>query len=428
MRATWVRVWLTILTLGSFAMSGPRVECAPQETADAGADAHAFLDRVLKRYETAKTYHIELVEESQFNSDLKRVWEKRSMTAVVLPDKRYRFEAHSEMGWDMQISDGVSEWIYLPRFGQYTKEPAPASIPGPMPKVPALGLNTLLEARRMIGKLSAPRGWIRSAVYLPDEEIDVNGRAVLCTVVRGKGAVPWQAGVNRNVDTTFTFWIAKKGQVILKEMEYREGQFYPDLPHVEFKLERIVRFKESEPGAQSAPPDLFVFKPPEGVELVKEFMSPREKTVRGFQDQQVPAVNLGTRDGKRVSLESFEGKPVLLDFWATWCAPCVESLPTLERIYKETADKGLVVLSIDNDEDPRTATEFLAKRKDPWMNFHLTDEVATAFPEHGIPYFVLVDASGKVVYSYQGLDEAGLRAAVAKLGPVFAGVSKTSQP
>ena len=129
-----------------------------------------------------------------------------------------------------------------------------------------------------------------------------------------------------------------------------------------------------------------------------------------------------------MSLGSFQGKPELLDFWAPWCAPCVESLPALEKLYKEAVDKGLVMLSIDNDEEARTATEFLAKRKAPWLNFHLTDQIAAAFPEHGIPYFVLVDASGKVVYSYQGLDEAGLRAAVAKLGPAFAEIGKTPQP
>ena len=225
MRSTRVRVGLAVLMLGCFAVFGARGDRASKETGDARVDAHSFLDGVLKHYETAKSYHIELVEESQLNSELKRTWEKRSMTAVVLPGNRYRFEAHSDVGWDVQISDGVSEWIYLPRFSQYTKEAATASIPGPIPRVPALGLNLLLEARRMLGKLSAPRGWIRSATYLPDEKIDVNGQPVLCTVVQGKGPVPWQAGANRNIDTTFTFSIDKKAEVMWNEPEQREGQF-----------------------------------------------------------------------------------------------------------------------------------------------------------------------------------------------------------
>jgi thiol-disulfide isomerase/thioredoxin len=426
MRTAWMRVWLTLL--GYLAIVGPETRSAPQEKGDAHGDAHTFLDAVLNRYATAKTYHIEFVEESELNSDLRRTWERRSVTAVVLPDKRYRFEVHSDIGWGAQISDGVSEWIYLPQIGQYTKGPAPASIPGPIPKVPVTSLNRLLEAHRMIGGISAPRAWIRSATYLADENIEVNGRPVLCTVVQGKGVVPGLGGVNRKINTTFTFWIDKKGLAIWKETEHREGPLYPEAPSVEYKMNRTVWFKISELDAQSAPEELFVYKPPEGVEYVKEFANPREKMARGLQGKQVPAVNLKGSDGKTVSLESFQGKPVLLDFWATWCAPCVESLPSLENLYKETADKGLVVLSIDSDEDAQTAKDFLAKRKEPWANFHLTDEAAAAFPEHGIPYLVLVDASGKVVYSWEGLDEDGLRAAVAKLGPAFAGVAKSSEP
>jgi len=426
MKTIWVPVRLAVLILGCFVTVGPGVECAQQETSDVRPDAYWFLDGVLKRYETAKTYHIELVEESQLNSDLRRSWDKRSMTAVVLPDKRYRFEVHFDIGWDVQISDGVSEWIYLPQLGQYTKGPAPASIPGPFPKVPGHALNPLLETRRMLGKLSAPRGWIRSATYLADEKVDVNGQPVLCTVVQAKGAVPGVAGSNRKIDTTFKFWVDKKNEVIWKEMEHREGPIFPDLPQVEYTMERTTWFKVSEPDAQSAPQELFVFKPTGPAELVKEFASPRDKLVRGLQGQQMSAVKLGTKDGKTVSLGSFQGKPVLVDFWATWCAPCVESMPALEKLYSETVNKGLVVLSIDNDEEAQTAAEFLTKRKAPWVNFHLTDEIAAAFPEHGIPYFVLTDTSGKVVYSYQGLDEERLRAAVAKLGPAFTGVSKTS--
>ena len=350
------------------------------------------------------------------------------MKAVLLPDKRYRFEAHSAIGWDVQISDGVSEWIYLPQFGEYTKEPAPVSISGPIPKAPAPGLNGLLEARRMLGRISALRGWIRSATYLADEKIDVNGRPILCTVVQGKGVVPGLGGADRKVNTTFTFWIGKNNEEIWKEVEHREGRLYPETPNVEYTMERTVWFEESNPDARSAPEELFVLKPSEGIELVKEFTNPREKMARGLQGKQVALVNLKASDGKTVSLASFQGKALLLDFWATWCAPCVESLPALEKLYRETADKGLVVLSIDNDEEAQMATDFLAKRKEPWANFHLTDEVASAFPEHGIPYLVLVDPSGKVVYSWEGLDEDGLRAAVANLGPAYAGVSKTSQP
>jgi thiol-disulfide isomerase/thioredoxin len=114
----------------------------------------------------------------------------------------------------------------------------------------------------------------------------------------------------------------------------------------------------------------------------------------------------------------------LFDFWATWCFPCRESFRALEKLYKETASKGLIVIGIDDDEEAKSALDFLARRNDGWLNFHLTDEIASAFPEHGIPYFVLVDASRKVVYSRQGMDEGELRDAIAHLWPEFANLSR----
>lgn len=428
MRTTWIGARLAVLLLGCLAVVGTETRSAPQEVGDPHGDAYSFLDGVLKRYAAAKTYHIEMVEETQLNSELRRSWERRSITAVVLPDKRYRFECQSDMGRGVQISDGVSEWFYLSQIGQYTKGPAPASVPGPVPRVPIFGLSLIRQAEYILRGFSGLRSLIRSAAYLADERIDVNGRPVLCTVVQAKGELPRVAGATRRIAATFTFWIDKKDEVIWKETDHREGPLSPDAPRVEYTMDRTEWYKASDPDAQSASEELFVFKPSEPVELAKQFVNPWENSDRELQGKQAPAVKLGAKDGQAVSLETFRGKPVLLDFWATWCAPCVESLPAVEKLYSETAGKGLVLLSIDEDEDVETVTKFLAKRKQPWPNYHFTEEIADAFPAHGIPYFVLVDASGRVVYSKAGVDDAGLRAAVAKLGPDFAGVSETSQP
>jgi hypothetical protein len=75
-----------------------------------------------------------------------------------------------------------------------------------------------------------------------------------------------------------------------------------------------------------------------------------------------------------------------------------------------------VLISLDeDDENPEKAVEFWAKQKVPWPNFHASKEILEKFPLHGIPYFILLDASGKVTLSQAGLDEDGLRAAVAAL-------------
>jgi len=114
---------------------------------------------------------------------------------------------------------------------------------------------------------------------------------------------------------------------------------------------------------------------------------------------------------------------VLLDFWATWCGPCVESMPSVVRLYREAAKYGLILLSIDEDDDAKKAADFLSRNKESWANFHDDGEIVRLFPNEGIPHFVLIDAAGKVVFSKSRFDEPALRAAIAGLGPEFGTIS-----
>lgn len=63
--------------------------------------------------------------------------------------------------------------------------------------------------------------------------------------------------------------------------------------------------------------------------------------------QPAPDFSLKTADGKTVRLSDFKGHPVLINFWATWCAPCKFEMPALESIYQKYKDKGLVILAVD---------------------------------------------------------------------------------
>jgi thiol-disulfide isomerase/thioredoxin len=66
-----------------------------------------------------------------------------------------------------------------------------------------------------------------------------------------------------------------------------------------------------------------------------------------------PDFRTTTVDGKTVTLSSLKGKVVILDFWATWCGPCLVSMPSLQKIYKDVKKQGVVVLSVNTwDEKP----------------------------------------------------------------------------
>jgi len=72
-----------------------------------------------------------------------------------------------------------------------------------------------------------------------------------------------------------------------------------------------------------------------------------------------PSFQLTDINGKSVSLSDFQGKPVLINFWATWCGPCLFEMPYIQEVYDEWAERGLVILAINVGESLTTVKEFM---------------------------------------------------------------------
>ncbi len=110
-----------------------------------------------------------------------------------------------------------------------------------------------------------------------------------------------------------------------------------------------------------------------------------------------PAFAVTTTDGKRVSLDDLQGKVVLLDFWATWCAPCREALPHVKEIARKCQDQPLVVLSISLDQDEQKWKDFVAKNEMTWPQYcdgGFTGPIARMFGVSAIPHTFTIDADG----------------------------------
>jgi peroxiredoxin len=74
---------------------------------------------------------------------------------------------------------------------------------------------------------------------------------------------------------------------------------------------------------------------------------------------QAPRFSLTTDDGKQITATSFGGKVLVLNFWATWCAPCVQEIPSLNEFQKEFANKGVVVVAVSVDKNAQKYRNFL---------------------------------------------------------------------
>jgi len=116
-----------------------------------------------------------------------------------------------------------------------------------------------------------------------------------------------------------------------------------------------------------------------------------------------PEFSATTVDGETVELSAYEGRVVLLDFWATWCGPCVRSLPELERLHRRYREDGLVVLGI-NQEPNRVehVRSFLRTHDIPFPSVRDDRDIAWKYGDHLFPTTVLVGPDRTVLATYRG--------------------------
>jgi len=112
-----------------------------------------------------------------------------------------------------------------------------------------------------------------------------------------------------------------------------------------------------------------------------------------------PDFAVTTIDGRHVSLDQFQGKVVLLDFWATWCGPCIQALPHMKQIAQDFADEPLVILSVSLDSDANDGKwrTFVARNQMTWLQARdggFTGPVARLFGVTAIPHTFTIDANG----------------------------------
>lgn len=132
-----------------------------------------------------------------------------------------------------------------------------------------------------------------------------------------------------------------------------------------------------------------------------------------------PEFTMETLDGEQVSLSQYRGQVVLVNFWATWCPPCVREMPSLVRMYERYEDQGFIILGVNTTyQDERAKVEQFVR--DNGVRFPVLLEtdpaIGAAYGSRLMPTSYLIDRNGKIVYTRVGqVDEQNLGERVAAL-------------
>jgi len=107
--------------------------------------------------------------------------------------------------------------------------------------------------------------------------------------------------------------------------------------------------------------------------------------------------------GSKVTLSGLRGKVVLLNFWATWCAPCREEMPAFSRWQRTYGARGLQIIGVSMDDEPGSVTQMLAQHPVSYPIVMGDAKLAASFGGVlGLPLSYLIDAQGRVVARFQG--------------------------
>jgi peroxiredoxin len=166
----------------------------------------------------------------------------------------------------------------------------------------------------------------------------------------------------------------------------------------------------------------------EGVAEMKQYMKLHPKggyfetarklaeNPRRARENYAPEFSFTSSSGEYITLDDLKGKVVMLDFWGTWCPPCVASVPELRNLYKRySKDSSFVLIGISSDHDDAIWRDFTDKNKMVWPQYRDRDRrILEAFSIRAFPTYIIIDHEGIVRFQSTGYGGANLDGAVKK--------------
>jgi len=303
---------------------------------------------------------------------------------------------------NLMVSDGETTWTYRQSTKLYTKIAAAQGPDGVAANLAVLDVMGFFED-------------VKSAKTVRSESIEVDGQTYDCWVITSNVKIPAQAAMGGTLSGgLMTSWIDRKLLLAVQEVISYSVTVTPaaGAAPVEYqsKLKQVMRSLKID---QPVPASVFAFVPPADAKE-QPAQSAGRTDLTGTAAPTFRGVSL---DGKQYSIESLKGKTVLLDFWASWCGPCIRSMPTTEKLYADYRDQGFVVLAVDVDETRETVDKFLKTKPVAYPVLMGSESgIPAAYGVTVFPTFVLIGPDGKIAAHQFGFNEAALGGIVNSAG------------
>jgi peroxiredoxin len=388
------RGWTIALLCGVTALGA----CPDDSKTKTGAPtAEAVLRRMADYYKTLKSFAVEIEREQNIGvTSIK----SSLVVAIAKPNRMAIHGKGSGVGIDV-VSDGETLSVSYPTVKRYTQTRAPASLADLRGDTMTLGLlmgplGTMLLELIAADPYKALMEGVKTSAYVGDEVLDGSRtHHVKCT----QDQFDWEV------------WVAVEGDPLVRRFALDMTKSVANTPAAaQFKgqkLELVQTFKGWKVDT-ALDAKTFAFEPPQGSQkadsLMEALTGGRRQASSPLVGKPAPEISLKLLDKGEFRLNDHRDKDiVMLDFWATWCGPCVRELPILAAVAESYKGKGVAFFAINMRETPEQIKKFQDDKKLKFTVAMDTDgAVGTAYGAEAIPMLVLVDKKGVVQSVYVG--------------------------
>lgn len=418
-------------------------EAAAETKDDAKADA--ILAKLRGYYRGLKSYTFDAVMDNRTEVQGMKIDMKVKYKAAVAEPNKFAFIGEGDSAGAMGgmslsqsvVSDGETLYRYIKMVNSYTQEPAPKTLDG----IVFGGMDPMGADAMLFGMFTEPEKSFSVAKSLKRKEYQgletIDGAEChKIRLVSGAPSIPDLEDAPEGMELATFVWVETGERPLIRKISPDFGGMLKTMfgggdkptiapdgdPGLDAAMNEMLAGMKMEIAflysnwntAAEIPADSFKFSPPAGAKKTDNFMDAMggdlgalggaaeeeegpEEPATALQGKPAPALKLPLLAGGEFDLAAQKGKVVVLDFWATWCGPCVKAMPVVKAATDAFKDKGVVFVAVNLEEKADKVKAFLEKNKlDVAVALDGEGEAGSLYKANSIPQTVVIGKDGVV--------------------------------